>query len=67
MLLQLWKTKYFETRKEIEDRSTIKRWEFEKEKLFSETDYLESVATDLTKVTNVRLTFYLFEGRFRLK
>lgn len=52
-MLQKWKTSYLETRMRIEASARTHRWEFDKRKLFAETDYLASVANNLNNVANV--------------
>lgn len=52
-MLQEWKTSYLETRMRIEASARTHRWEFDKRKLFAETDYLASVANNLNNVANV--------------
>lgn len=52
-MLQQWKSSYLETRMKVEATAKSHRWEFDKRKLFAETDYLASVAKNLNDVTNV--------------
>lgn len=52
-MLQQWKTSYLETRMKVEATAKSHRWEFDKRKLFTETDYLASVAKNLNDVANV--------------
>lgn len=53
MLLK-WKQCYMETRDKIEKIGKGNRWEFDKDKLFSATDYMAHVCGDLNEVATVR-------------
>lgn len=53
-MLETWKSSYNETRHKIEVAGKGKRWEFDKKRLFMETDYIASVCKDLNKVAAVR-------------
>lgn len=44
-------------RKEIEENGKGKRWEFDKRKLFGESDYIASVCKNLHEVATVSLIF----------
>ncbi|XP_039277456.1 dynein heavy chain 10, axonemal [Nilaparvata lugens] len=57
-LLEVWKSSYLKTRLVIENAGVGQRWEFDRRKLFSETDYIKSVASDLFNVTQVMQEFY---------
>lgn len=60
-LLHKWKASYFETRMKIETSAKGHRWEFDKRKLFAETDYNASVGTSLNNVASVSFfNFTLF-------
>lgn len=52
-MLEMWKHSYMEIRKEIEENGKGKRWEFDKKKLFGESDYIASVCKDLNEVATV--------------
>lgn len=49
-MLETWKDSYMETRQKIEDTGKGQRWEFDKKKLFAESDYMASVCKDLYDV-----------------
>ena len=56
-MLQTWKSSYLETRQEIESSKDffIRRWEFDKSALFSETDYITDVLQDIMDVLKVKI------------
>jgi dynein heavy chain len=52
-MLEIWKSSYMETRQKIEDSGKGQRWEFDKKKLFSESDYMATVCKDLYDVATI--------------
>lgn len=52
-MLEMWKTAYMDTRHKIEVSGKGQRWEFDKQKLFSESDYVASVCKNLYEVAAV--------------
>ncbi|KAF2892470.1 hypothetical protein ILUMI_13689 [Ignelater luminosus] len=52
-MLNMWKQSYLDTRQKIENSGKGQRWEFNKKRLFGETDYIAVVATDLHNVATV--------------
>lgn len=53
-MLEMWKTAYMDTRHKIEVSGKGQRWEFDKNKLFANSDYVASVCKDLHEVATVR-------------
>lgn len=53
-MLEMWKTAYMDTRHKIEVSGKGQRWEFDKQKLFAESDYVASVCKNLNEVATVR-------------
>lgn len=52
-MLEMWKKAYMDTRQKIEISGKGQRWEFDKKRLFAETDYIASVCRDLNDVGTV--------------
>lgn len=52
-MLNTWKEAYYETRLKIEQSGKGQRWEFDKKKLFKESDYIATVAKDLFDIAKV--------------
>lgn len=52
-MLEMWKTAYMDTRHKIEVSGKGQRWEFDKQKLFAESDYVASVCKNLNEVAAV--------------
>ncbi|KAI5707831.1 hypothetical protein M8J77_010794 [Diaphorina citri] len=52
-VLATWKSEYFHTRKAIEESGKDVRWEFNVTLLFYETDYLHSVASDISDILTI--------------
>lgn len=52
-MLETWKNSYMETRQKIEDSGKGQRWEFDKRKLFTASDYMALVCKDLNDVAKV--------------
>ncbi|XP_055020703.1 dynein axonemal heavy chain 10 [Boleophthalmus pectinirostris] len=61
-VLEQWKRSYFEMRADIEDQGRVRRWEFDRKKLFERTDYIASVCHDLYNVLQVLQDFYNIFG-----
>lgn len=57
LMLETWKESYMETRDKIEKVGKANRWEFDKTKLFTETDYMAGVCGDLFEVATVMQHF----------
>lgn len=53
-MLEQWKECYMETREEIEKIGKANRWEFDKIKLFTASDYMAKVCGDLHEIAMVR-------------
>lgn len=54
-VFKVWKSSYFEVREKIETGSKGQRWEFDRRRLFNETDYYAKVLNDLSNVVKVIL------------
>jgi dynein heavy chain len=52
-MLNTWKEAYYNTRLKIEQSGKGEWWEFDKKKLFKESDYIAAVAKDLFDITKV--------------
>lgn len=61
-MLKQWKISYMKTRDTIELSGKGARWEFDKGRLFKETEYIASVCRDLNDVCNVLQDFYNIFG-----
>uniref|UniRef100_A0A3B4BIB4 Dynein heavy chain tail domain-containing protein n=1 Tax=Periophthalmus magnuspinnatus TaxID=409849 RepID=A0A3B4BIB4_9GOBI len=61
-VLDQWKRSYFEMRADIEDLGRVRRWEFDRKRLFEHTDYMASVCQDLYNVLQVLQDFYNIFG-----
>lgn len=57
LMLERWKTVYMEVREKIEITGKAARWEFDKKKLFGETEYIASVCFDIFEIVNVIYDF----------
>lgn len=53
LVLDQWKSSYFEMRAEIEKCGSYSRWEFDRRRLFERTDYMASICQDLCNVLQV--------------
>jgi dynein heavy chain len=53
-MLHTWKEAYYNTRLKIEKCGKGQRWEFDKKKLFKESDYIAAVAKDLFVIAKVQ-------------
>lgn len=54
-ILMSWLNAYTKTRRYIELGEKALRWEFDRKRLFGETDWLATVCSDLCKMIQVRL------------
>ncbi|KAL3287845.1 hypothetical protein HHI36_002303 [Cryptolaemus montrouzieri] len=61
-MLEMWKSSYLTIRQKIEDSGKGQRWEFDKVRLFSETDYMAKVCGDLQDVAIAMFHFYNIFG-----
>jgi len=52
-MLRTWKDAYCDTRQKIEKSGKEQKWEFDKNKLFKETEYIAAVASDLFDMAQV--------------
>lgn len=56
-LCNRWKSAYFTKRAEIEVKGRDARWEFDKKRLFTRTDYIQSICADVREVAGVLQAF----------
>ncbi|KAI9144584.1 dynein heavy chain and region D6 of dynein motor-domain-containing protein [Paraphysoderma sedebokerense] len=61
-LLDAWSKTYFETRERIEQSGRDQRWEFDRKRLFEETNYMALRCGDLLEVAEVLEQFYNIFG-----
>ncbi|XP_045466201.1 dynein axonemal heavy chain 10 [Harmonia axyridis] len=61
-MLEMWKTAYLTIRQKIEDSGKGQRWEFDKIRLFSESNYMAKVCGDLRDVAMAMFHFYNIFG-----
>jgi dynein heavy chain len=61
-VLQMWHKTYVDERFKIEDSGAEKRWEFDKRRLFEQTNYMAKICTDLSEVATVLEQFHKFLG-----
>jgi dynein heavy chain len=57
-LLEAWSKNYFETREKIEQSGRDQRWEFDRKKLFEQTNYMTQRCGDLYEIAEVLEQFY---------
>ncbi|KAI9188096.1 hypothetical protein H9P43_002487 [Blastocladiella emersonii ATCC 22665] len=57
-LLEAWSRNYFETREKIEQSGRDQRWEFDRKKLFEQTNYMAARCGDLFEIAEVLEQFY---------
>ncbi|KFG65744.1 dynein heavy chain family protein, partial [Toxoplasma gondii RUB] len=60
--LDKWQELYMDVRKKIEESECDRRWEFDRRKLFSRTEYMSKVCTYLREVVEVINQFQRFLG-----
>ena len=58
----LYKKTYFTVRERIEQSGRDQRWEFDRKKLFEQTNYMASRCTDLFEIAEVMEQFYSIFG-----
>ncbi|GLH10284.1 Uncharacterized protein GBIM_15220 [Gryllus bimaculatus] len=56
-VLMTWKNSYFDVRKMIEEKGRSHRWEFDRNRLFRESEWIRTVCNDLLKITKVLKEF----------
>lgn len=61
-LLEAWSKTYFEVRERIEQSGRDQRWEFDRKKLFEQTNYMAQRCGDLYEVAEVMEQFYNIFG-----
>lgn len=54
-MLEKWKVVYMDVREKIEITGKVARWEFDKKKLFGQTDYIATVCKDIYDIVNVTI------------
>ncbi len=52
-MLDTWKEAYATVRREIEESGRDARWEFDRRKLFEQSDYMASICRNLLEVAEV--------------
>lgn len=52
-MLDSWRSSYMDVRKKIEDSGRDARWEFNRSKLFDQTDFMASICQDLYNIAQV--------------
>ncbi|KAI8916282.1 dynein heavy chain and region D6 of dynein motor-domain-containing protein [Gorgonomyces haynaldii] len=61
-LLESWSTTYFQVREKIELSGRDQRWEFDRRKLFEQTNYMALRCADLFEIAEVMVQFYSIFG-----
>lgn len=61
-LLDTWSRTYFQVRERIEQSGRDQRWEFDRKKLFEQTNYMALRLADLFEVAEVLEQFYSIFG-----
>ncbi|KAJ3336288.1 Dynein heavy chain 10, axonemal, partial [Gonapodya sp. JEL0774] len=61
-LLEAWSTTYFQVRERIEQSGRDQRWEFDRRKLFEQTNYMALRCADLGQICEVMEQFYNIFG-----
>ncbi|KAJ3328734.1 Dynein heavy chain 10, axonemal, partial [Blyttiomyces sp. JEL0837] len=61
-LLESWSKTYFQVRERIEQSGRDQRWEFDRKKLFEQTNYMALRCNDLYEITEVLEQFYSIFG-----
>ncbi|PRP82215.1 dynein-1-alpha heavy chain, flagellar inner arm I1 complex, partial [Planoprotostelium fungivorum] len=61
-VLEKWKETYFEVREKIEQSGSDDRWEFDRKKMFDQTDYMAERCADLMDVSAVLEQFHVILG-----
>ncbi|XP_072367150.1 dynein axonemal heavy chain 10 isoform X2 [Scyliorhinus torazame] len=60
--LQVWKDAYFDIRSKIEASGRDQRWEFDRKRLFENTDYMISICQNIYEILQIREEFYNIFG-----
>ncbi|XP_067910591.1 dynein axonemal heavy chain 10 isoform X3 [Heterodontus francisci] len=60
--LQLWKDSYFDIRSKIEASGRDQRWEFDRKRLFENTDYMIIICQNIYDILEIREEFYNIFG-----
>ena len=61
-MLNVWKTIYYEVRQKIEESGFDKRWDFDRKRLFEQSEYMANVCDDLYNMAQTQEEFYSFFG-----
>jgi dynein heavy chain len=61
-VVEKWFLEYMNVRQKIEDSGTDHRWEFDRKRLFDQTNYMGKVCGDLYNVATVLEQFHKFLG-----
>eukprot|EP00842_Homolaphlyctis_polyrhiza_P003630 jgi/Hompol1/4268/HPOL_001758-RA len=61
-LLEAWSSTYFQVRERIEQSGRDQRWEFDRKKLFEQTNYMALRCADLYEIAEVMEQFYSIFG-----
>ncbi|KAJ1332384.1 hypothetical protein BSLG_008688 [Batrachochytrium salamandrivorans] len=61
-LLESWSKNYFQVREKIEQSGRDQRWEFDRKKLFEQTNYMSLRCADLYEIAEVMEQFYSIFG-----
>jgi dynein heavy chain len=61
-VLETWEQTYLEVRAAIEQNDTGKRWEFDRKRLFKQTNYMAEICMNLSEVATVLDQFHKFFG-----
>ncbi|TPX63919.1 hypothetical protein SpCBS45565_g06282 [Spizellomyces sp. 'palustris'] len=61
-LLESWRKTYFTVRERIEQSGRDQRWEFDRKKLFEQTDYMALRCADFYKIAEIMEQFYSIFG-----
>ncbi|GLH16145.1 Uncharacterized protein GBIM_20498 [Gryllus bimaculatus] len=56
-VLDTWKNEYYDTRKMIEEKGKAHRWEFDRRKLFRQSEWIKAVCNDLLMIADVLKDF----------
>ena len=62
MVLELWHSTYMTVREVIEASGTDHRWEFDRKRLFEQTNYMAKICENLQEVATVLNQFHKFLG-----
>ena len=61
-VLEAWQSNYMQVRQRIEESGTHIRWEFDRKRLFEQTNYMARTCADLYEVATVLDQFHKFLG-----